>query len=55
MGDLGACPASVDGDFGQVTEYLAAQGYEANLYDRIGMDGPMDFELVDEPTGLCKS
>ncbi len=33
LGDLGACPETFDGEYGQVSGYLSDQGYAASVYD----------------------
>ncbi len=53
MGDLGACPANFGEDFGQVAGYLAEGGYQANMYDEIGVD-PSQVVIQCKPKKLTR-
>ncbi|HSN98657.1 MAG TPA: tyrosinase family protein [Candidatus Nanopelagicales bacterium] len=53
LGDLGACPGGPGEDFGEVSGYLADQGYEANVYDVIG-DDPSQAQIVCTPKKLTR-
>ncbi|HYO67667.1 MAG TPA: tyrosinase family protein, partial [Archangium sp.] len=53
LGDLGGCPATPEGEYGQVSGYIADQGYAASVYDaRDPSSG--QFSIVCEPKKLTR-